>query len=103
MPRSPLVSVLLPVRDGGTHLAAALESLVAHRRSRTSRSSWSTTARPTTPPRSQTASRGRILALERLAGGVVLGAVAGEKARAEIREVVAAQGRRDGIDFVAVA
>jgi hypothetical protein len=41
--------------------------------------------------------------LERLAGGVVLGAVAGEKARAEIREVVAAQGRRDGIDFVAVA
>jgi glycosyltransferase involved in cell wall biosynthesis len=32
-----------------------------------------------------------------------LGAVAGEVARAEIREAVAAEGRRDGVDFVAVA
>jgi glycosyltransferase involved in cell wall biosynthesis len=32
-----------------------------------------------------------------------VGAVAGEVARAEIREAVAAEGRRDGIDFVAVA
>jgi glycosyltransferase involved in cell wall biosynthesis len=40
---------------------------------------------------------------ERLSGGVVLGAVAGEEARAQIREAVAAQGRREGIDFVAVA
>jgi glycosyltransferase involved in cell wall biosynthesis len=38
-----------------------------------------------------------------LPGGVVLGAVAGEEARAQIRESVAAQGRREGIDFVAVA
>jgi glycosyltransferase involved in cell wall biosynthesis len=32
-----------------------------------------------------------------------VGAVAGEVARAEIREAVAAEGRRDGVDFVAVA
>jgi hypothetical protein len=32
-----------------------------------------------------------------------IGAVAGEAARAEIRTTVAAQGRRDGVDFVAVA
>ena len=32
-----------------------------------------------------------------------LGAVAGEVARAEIRAAVAGQGRRDGVDFVAVA
>jgi glycosyltransferase involved in cell wall biosynthesis len=32
-----------------------------------------------------------------------LGAVAGEVPRAEIREAVAAEGRRDGVDFVAVA
>ena len=32
-----------------------------------------------------------------------IGAVAGEVARAEIREAVAAEGRRDGVDFVAVA
>jgi glycosyltransferase involved in cell wall biosynthesis len=37
------------------------------------------------------------------ADAFALGAVAGEKARAEIRATVAAQGRRDGIDFVAVA
>jgi glycosyltransferase involved in cell wall biosynthesis len=39
----------------------------------------------------------------RLPGGLALGAVAGEDARALIRETVAAQGRREGIDFVAVA
>ena len=38
-----------------------------------------------------------------LPGGVLLGAVAGDEARARIRESVAAQGRREGIDFVAVA
>jgi glycosyltransferase involved in cell wall biosynthesis len=32
-----------------------------------------------------------------------VGAVAGEAARAEIREAIAAKGRRDGVDFVAVA
>jgi glycosyltransferase involved in cell wall biosynthesis len=32
-----------------------------------------------------------------------VGAVAGEFARAEIREAIAAEGRRDGVDFVAVA
>ena len=32
-----------------------------------------------------------------------IGTVAGEVARAEIREAVAAEGRRDGVDFVAVA
>ena len=32
-----------------------------------------------------------------------IGAVAGEVARAEIREAVAAEGRRDGVDFVAIA
>jgi GT2 family glycosyltransferase len=32
-----------------------------------------------------------------------IGAVAGEVARAEIREAVAAEGRQDGVDFVAVA
>jgi threonine dehydrogenase-like Zn-dependent dehydrogenase len=32
-----------------------------------------------------------------------VGAVAGEVARAEIRDAVAAQGRRDGVDFVSVA
>lgn len=32
-----------------------------------------------------------------------IGAVAGEAARAEIRAAVAAEGRRDGVDFVAVA
>jgi glycosyltransferase involved in cell wall biosynthesis len=32
-----------------------------------------------------------------------IGAVAGERARAEIRKAVAAEGRRDGVDFVAVA
>lgn len=35
--------------------------------------------------------------------GLALGAVAGETARGEIRAAVAAQGRRDGIDFIAVA
>lgn len=32
-----------------------------------------------------------------------VGAVAGEVARAEIREAIAAEGRKDGVDFVAVA
>jgi glycosyltransferase involved in cell wall biosynthesis len=32
-----------------------------------------------------------------------IGAVAGEQARAEIREAVAAEGRQEGVDFVAVA
>jgi hypothetical protein len=32
-----------------------------------------------------------------------LGAVAGDEARTRIREVVADQGRREGVDFVAVA
>jgi glycosyltransferase involved in cell wall biosynthesis len=39
----------------------------------------------------------------RFAEAFALGAVAGEEARARIREMVAAQGRRDGVDFVAVA
>jgi glycosyltransferase involved in cell wall biosynthesis len=39
----------------------------------------------------------------RFAGAVWLGAVAGEQARSEIRSLVAAQGRREGVDFVAVA
>jgi glycosyltransferase involved in cell wall biosynthesis len=34
---------------------------------------------------------------------LALGAVAGEQARAEIRQAAASQGRRDGVDFVAVA
>jgi hypothetical protein len=34
---------------------------------------------------------------------LALGAVAGDEARAEIRQAVASQGRRDGVDFVAVA
>jgi glycosyltransferase involved in cell wall biosynthesis len=37
------------------------------------------------------------------ADAFALGAVAGEDARAEIRAAIAAQGRRDGVDFVAVA
>jgi glycosyltransferase involved in cell wall biosynthesis len=37
------------------------------------------------------------------ADAFALGAVAGEDARAEIRAAVAGQGRRDGVDFVAVA
>jgi glycosyltransferase involved in cell wall biosynthesis len=36
-------------------------------------------------------------------GGVVLGAVAGAAARARLRELARAQGRRDGDDFVALA
>jgi glycosyltransferase involved in cell wall biosynthesis len=39
----------------------------------------------------------------RFAHAFAIGAVAGEVARAEIRAVVAEQGRRDGVDFVAVA
>ncbi len=39
----------------------------------------------------------------RFAAALALGAVAGEEARARIRELTAAQGRREGIDFVAVA
>jgi glycosyltransferase involved in cell wall biosynthesis len=39
----------------------------------------------------------------RFQAAFALGAVAGEEARRRIREVVAAQGRREGIDFVAVA
>jgi hypothetical protein len=39
----------------------------------------------------------------RFSGAFAIGAVAGEQARAEIRAAVAAQGRRDGVDFVAVA
>jgi len=35
--------------------------------------------------------------------GVVLGAVAGEAARARLRELAREQGRREGDDFVAVA
>jgi hypothetical protein len=35
--------------------------------------------------------------------GLPLGAVAEEQARGEIRDAVAAQGRREGVDFVAVA
>jgi glycosyltransferase involved in cell wall biosynthesis len=34
---------------------------------------------------------------------LAIGAVSGEKSRARLREVAAARGRRDGIDFVAVA
>jgi glycosyltransferase involved in cell wall biosynthesis len=37
------------------------------------------------------------------ADAFALGAVAGEEARTQIRATVAAQGRRDGVDFVAVA
>ena len=37
------------------------------------------------------------------ASAFAIGAVAGEEARARIRELVAAQGRTDGVDFVAVA
>jgi glycosyltransferase involved in cell wall biosynthesis len=37
------------------------------------------------------------------ADALALGAVSGAEARAQIREVVAAQGRREGADFVAVA
>jgi glycosyltransferase involved in cell wall biosynthesis len=40
---------------------------------------------------------------QRFTGTFALGAVAGEEARARIRGVVAAQGRREGVDFVAVA
>jgi glycosyltransferase involved in cell wall biosynthesis len=39
----------------------------------------------------------------RFAGAFALGAVAGPEARAQIRQMVAAQGRVDGSDFVAVA
>lgn len=39
----------------------------------------------------------------RFSRAFALGAVAGEEARGRIRELVAAQGRRDGVDFVAVA
>jgi glycosyltransferase involved in cell wall biosynthesis len=39
----------------------------------------------------------------RFSHAFAIGAVAGEVARAEIRAAVAAQGRRDGVDFVAVA
>jgi glycosyltransferase involved in cell wall biosynthesis len=39
----------------------------------------------------------------RFSAAFAIGAVAGEEARAEIRAAVAAQGRRDGVDFVAVA
>ena len=39
----------------------------------------------------------------RFGSSLALGAVAGEAARAEIRAAVAAQGRRDGVDIVAVA
>jgi glycosyltransferase involved in cell wall biosynthesis len=39
----------------------------------------------------------------RFRAAVALGAVAGEEARALIRETAAAQGRREGVDFVAVA
>ncbi len=40
---------------------------------------------------------------ERPRGGVALGAVAGEAARARLRQLAREQGRRDGDDFVAVA
>jgi cellulose synthase/poly-beta-1,6-N-acetylglucosamine synthase-like glycosyltransferase len=39
----------------------------------------------------------------RFEGGLALGAVAGEKARTRVRALVAAQGRREGVDFIAVA
>jgi Glycosyl transferase family 2/CoA binding domain len=39
----------------------------------------------------------------RFSAAFAIGAVAGEEARAQIRATVAAQGRRDGVDFVAVA
>ena len=39
----------------------------------------------------------------RFGGAFALGAVAGEEARTRIREMVAAHGRREGVDFVAVA
>jgi glycosyltransferase involved in cell wall biosynthesis len=39
----------------------------------------------------------------RYSDAFAIGAVAGEEARAEIRATIGAQGRRDGIDFVAVA
>lgn len=39
----------------------------------------------------------------RFAAAFALGAVAGEEARGRIRELVAVQGRREGVDFVAVA
>jgi glycosyltransferase involved in cell wall biosynthesis len=39
----------------------------------------------------------------RYAAALALGAVAGDEGRARVRELAAAQGRRDGVDFVAVA
>ena len=39
----------------------------------------------------------------RFGDAFAIGAVAGEEARSRIREMVAAQGRREGVDFVAVA
>jgi glycosyltransferase involved in cell wall biosynthesis len=48
----------------------------------------------------------RVVAIEdapRFSDAFAIGAVAGEEARAEIRATVAAQGRREGVDFVAVA
>jgi glycosyltransferase involved in cell wall biosynthesis len=39
----------------------------------------------------------------RFSAAFAIGAVAGEEARSDIRATIAAQGRRDGIDFVAVA
>ena len=39
----------------------------------------------------------------RFAAAFALGAVAGEESRARVREMAAEQGRRDGVDFVAVA
>jgi len=39
----------------------------------------------------------------RFATAVALGAVAGEEGRARVRELAAAQGRREGVDFAAVA
>ena len=39
----------------------------------------------------------------RFADAFAVGAVSGEEARTRIREMVAVQGRREGVDFVAVA
>ncbi len=47
-----------------------------------------------------------VVSIEDAAGfrkSFAVGAVAGEVARAEIREAVAAEGRQDGVDFVAIA
>ncbi|MGH3023271.1 MAG: glycosyltransferase family 2 protein [Gaiellaceae bacterium] len=106
---TPLVSVLLPVRDGAPQLAEALASLSAQTFEDFETLVVDDGSRDDSGAIAEAYARAdpRFRVLRQEPKGIV---AALERARAEalgtllaLREAVAAQGRRDGVDFLAVA